>query len=139
MSWGLCQPKELGFEAFQSHQNVESPAAVEWMTEKVRQGFIYLFWFSFWGFLFVFSETVNSERNCEGSRICSSRWKVGHPPARGAVGVRTRGRNRREPRELVGGEGGGGMSKEDKLESGGENRNGGGLGVLAKAPGEACI
>lgn len=73
-----------------------------------------------WGFLFVFSETVNSERNCEKSRICSSRWKVGHPPARGAVGVRTRGRNRREPRELMGEEGGGCMGKEDKLKPGGE-------------------
>lgn len=50
-----------------------------------------------WGFLFVFSKTVNSERNCERSRICASRWKVGHQPARGAVGVKHKEETRGSP------------------------------------------
>ena len=86
--------------------------------------------FLVWGFvcLFVFSETDNSQRSCEGSRIWSSRWK-GRSPHREMCGSEKTGTRCK----LEGG--GGRMGKEDRcvLEIASTNRNQGVLGVLAKA------
>lgn len=85
-------------------------------------------------FLFVFSETVNSEGSREGRRIWFSRWKgrIPHWEMCGSekTGIRC---------ELKGG--GGGMRRQDRyvLELAGANRNQRALGVLVKALSETYI